>query len=603
MTDKNNTEPFIINLSEYTRPEVIEDKRKEWVAYGEDNDYFNYVIQRYIGSTTNQSIINGITRLIYGQGLSATDNGEKQGQWAEVVSRLRPKDQKQIIFDRKTLGMAALQVTYNKSKVSKVTHFPMQTLRAEKCNENGEIEAWYYHPDWKDIKRSDKPKRIPAFGFGNKKGNEIYIWSTYVSGYDYYSPLDYQGALPYAVLEEEISDYLINDTINGFSGTKVVNFNNGVPEKEKREIIEAKVKSQLTGTKGKKVIVSFNQDQDKKTIVDDIPLNDAPSHYQYLSDECRNKLIIGHRITSPILLGIRDGNNGLGNNADEIKNASLVLENTNVKSYQQEFCDIISEIFAINGITLDLYFKTIQPLQFMEVDDLNVSGDEKEKQTGVELESQSNLDTTIADKLISCGEDINAEEWELIDERDVDYGIEDALDMQIEEWNKPKLNYFQKLAKTIKTGTARPNSKSAQDKEIKGVNYKVRYEYYPKRVSANSREFCKKMVSANKLYRKEDIIRMSDQVVNEGFGEFGADKYSIWKYKGGARCKHKWRRKTFAKVGSVDTRSPNAPTIGTSTAKKRGYKVQNDWEVSVAPNNMPLKGFSPNNKNLPSDVR
>ena len=103
-----------------------------------------------------------------------------------------------------------------------------------------------------------------------------------------------------------------------------------LPQKEKREIIEAKVKSQLTGTKGKKVIVSFNQDQDKKTIVDDIPLNDAPSHYQYLSDECRNKLIIGHRITSPILLGIRDGNNGLGNNADEIKNASLVLENTNM---------------------------------------------------------------------------------------------------------------------------------------------------------------------------------------------------------------------------------------------------------------------------------
>jgi hypothetical protein len=79
--------------------------------------------------------------------------------------------------------MAALQVTYDKGLVKKVTHFPMQTLRAEKCNEDGEVEAWYYHPDWSKIKPSDQPKRIPAFGFGGKKGNELYIVSSYVTGF------------------------------------------------------------------------------------------------------------------------------------------------------------------------------------------------------------------------------------------------------------------------------------------------------------------------------------------------------------------------------------------------------------------------------------
>ena len=82
--------------------------------------------------------------------------------------------------------------------------------------------------------------------------------------------------------KEEISNYLINEVQNGFSGTKIVNFNNGVPTEEQQTIIQNKVKSTLTGSKGKKVIVAFNSDETKKTTVDDIPLNDAPEHYKYL---------------------------------------------------------------------------------------------------------------------------------------------------------------------------------------------------------------------------------------------------------------------------------------------------------------------------------
>ena len=498
-------------------------------------------------------------------------------------------------MDRKMLGMAALQVTYDKGLVKKVTHFPMQTLRAEKCNDNGEVEAWYYHPDWSKIKPSDQPKRIPAFGFGSKKGNEIYIVSSYVTGSYYYPPVDYQGALPYAVLEEEIADYLINDTINGFSGTKVVNFNNGIPDKEKQMEVKSDVLNKLTGARGEKVIVAFNNNAESKTTVDDIPLNDAPAHYQYLSDESFRKLIVGHRVTSPMLLGVRDGNSGLGNNADEIQTATLLFDNLTIKTYQEEFTDSLEDILAVNDISLNLYFKTIQPLEF--TDTAGMDKETAEEETGIKMAIQCSAETQEHDKemanvLIEKGEDIG-DDWELISSEEVDYDSEDELDAEIAKLNEPSL--LSKIWNFVSTGTARPNARSSQDKTVEGEKYKVRYRYSPSRVSKNSREFCRKMVAADKLYRKEDIIAMEKVAVNAGWGPKGADKYSIWLYKGGGSCHHKWLRQTFK--GKTQGNLANVdPNISTNKAERDGYRVRNPKEVSMKPKDMPNEGFLPTNK-------
>jgi hypothetical protein len=576
----------ILNLSKYTAPSIVEVKNKEWVNYGTDNNYFDYLIKRYVGSTTNNAIINGMSKMIYGKGVDATDSNRKPEQYAQLRSIVSKECLKAAVMDRKLLGMAALQVTYDKGKVKKVTHFPMQTLRAEKCNEDGEVEAWYYHPDWSKYKQSDEPKKIPSFGYNGNKDNEIYIIKPYVTGSYYYPPVDYQGALPYALLEEEIADYLINDTLNGFSGTKVVNFNNGIPDKEKQEEVKNSVLSKLTGARGEKVIVAFNNNSESKTTVDDIPLNDAPAHYQYLSDEAFKKLIVGHRVTSPMLLGVRDGNSGLGNNADEIKTATLLFDNLTIKSYQEEFTDGLEEILAVNDISLKLYFITIQPLEF--TDTSGMDAETKEEETGIKMSAQSN-------PLIDLGEDLE-DEWELIDSQEVDYETEDKLDAEIEALNNPKQSVLSKMWNFVNTGTAKPNSKSKQDEVINGVQYKVRYRYSPLTYDSKTvRDFCKKMVDADKLYRKEDIVSMESQIVNKGWGAKGADKYSVWLYKGGGSCGHKWLRQTFKgkTEGSLTNIDPN---ISTNKAQKDGLRQDNPKEVSMKPKDMPNEGFLPTNK-------
>jgi len=626
----------IVNLASYNRPKISEDKQKDWVNYGEDNDYYSYLIKLYTESTTNNAIINGVSNMIYGKGLDALDSNTKTNEYAAMRSIISNTCLKKVVLDLKLLGEGSFQVLYKDDRVYKAEHFPRQTLRAEKCNEDGEIEGYYYAPDWTKIKPKDKPQRIAAFGFGNGKEPEIKIVKKYVSGYDYYCPVDYQGGLAYAELESEVSDYLINDVQNGFSGTKVVNFNNGVPDREKQMQVKNDVMSKLTGARGEKVVIAFNNNAESKTTVDDIPLNDAPQHYEYLSNECSNKLIVAHRVTSPLLLGIRTENNGLGSNADEIKTAALLFDNITIKPYQDLITDCIDDILAVNGISLKLYFKTLQPLAFIDTDNA-ITDEAREEETGIKKEltlksqvvdkdfaiiddrlayatkemaiggaknigcegyheheyegkiwympceehKQSNLsaetDDKVFDLLDEFGEDEDLENWDLVDERKVDYDQEEALD---------------KMVGLASTGSARSNAKSEQDGEADDMKFKVRYQYAPLTVSANSREFCRKMVSAKKIYRKEDIMQMSKQPVNAGWGKGGAATYDIWLYKGGGSCRHFWMRKTYmAKGVKPDATNPNAE-ISVNKAKKEGFKPEtNDAKVAKRPRDMKNRGF------------
>jgi hypothetical protein len=586
----------ILSLSAYNSPVIIESKNKDFVEYGNDNNYFQYLIDRFLYSNTNHAIITGVANMVYGKGIDATDSNRKPNEYAQMISLVKKDCLRKVALERKLLGMAALQIGYDKGQVAFIEHFPMHTLRAEKCNDKGEIEAWYYHPDWANYKKGDDLKKIPAFGYGSKKDVEVYIIKPYISGYHYYTPIDYSGALPYAKLEEEISDYLINDVMNGFSGTKVINFNNNIPPEEKRQEVANDVKRKLTCSKGYKVIVSFNASVENKTTVDDIPLNDAPAHYEYLSKECFEKLIVGHRVTSPMLLGIRDTGGGLGNNSNEIETATRLMDNIVIRPYQLEIIEALDEILAINGIALNIYFKTIQPLEFIDASGTNAQT--KEEETGVKMSKvccakEYELDDEIANGLIDLGE-TPADNWLLIDESEVDYNLDDIENELLSKQTKQSL--LSKVYNFVSTGTARPNAKSEQDENIDGVRFITRYVYAGE-TTDKSRLFCKKMNESNKIYRKEDILRMSELAVNKGWGAKGADTYSIWLYKGGGACHHRWNKQVYASFDNVniDVNSPRARQIAGAKAAEYGYTIKNDSLVSKRPIDMPNKGFLPKN--------
>ena len=578
-----------IQLAQYELPIVKESNRNDWVEIGENNGYYDFLLDRYRNSTTNNALINSISRLIYGKGLSALDANRKPNEYAAMMSMFNPSCLRKIAIDRKMLGQAAFQVHYKGGKVVKAYHIPVNLLRPEKCNKDGQIEAYYYSDNWEDVKKF-VPERIDAFGFGTSEVKILMI-QPYEVGMKYFSFPDYKGGIPYALLEEEIAEYLINEVQNGFSPTMVVNFNNGVPTEEQQQIINSKVLGKLSGSKGKRIVTAFNDNKETATTVEAIPLNDAPEHYTYLSEECMRKVMLSHSVTSPLIFGVATST-GFSSNADELKNSVILFDNMVIRPFQEEILEAIDQILAENGITLKTYFKTLQPLEFTDLE--NAQTDEQiAEETGTELSEQVN-----ANALVDLGEDEDMEGWVLVDERDVDYDLEDELDEQLKNY-KPKENLFQKFAKAVK---AIPNAKSEQDKVINGIQWKVRYKY-----AGNpnpEREFCKTMMNAKKIYRKEDLVNVNSNIVNDGFGHNG-EPYNVFLFKGGPRCHHSFKRLTFAAFegAGIDVTNPNAKQIQTGIASRRGFKVTNPYQVSIQPNNLPNKGFHPDNTNLPIDAQ
>ena len=578
----------IIDLAKYEAPIVEESKKNDWVTYGENNSYFDFLIDRYKNSTTNNAIINNISRLIYGRGLFAIDANKKPNEYAQMMALFNQDCLRKLAFELKALGQCAIQVHYSKDhkKILKAYHIPVQLLAPEKCNKDGEIEAYYYSDNWEDVKKF-APKRISAFGYSNSEVEILYI-KPYSLGMKYFSYVDYQGALSYALLEEEVSNYLINEVQNSFSGTKVVNFNNGVPTPEQQDQITSQVLGKLTGAKGRKVIVSFNDNTETKTTVEDIPLNDAPEHYSYLSEECLRKIMLGHNVTSPLLFGIATST-GFSSNADELKNSTILFDNMVIKPFQDILIDGLDRILAFNGISLKLAFRTLQPLEFTDLENT-----QNEEQVAEETGTMLSKDSVVAQSLIDLGED-ELEDWLLIDEFAVDYDNDDIENETLSK--EPKQSLLSKVYNFVSTGDARPNIRSKQDEVIDGIKFITRYVYQGN-TTANSREFCRKMMQANKIYRKEDILKMSTQAVNKGWGPEGADTYDIWLYKGGGNCNHRWNKRVYATFSgkSIDVNDPKLKQVAVRKAEKLGYVIKNNKLVSTLPKDMPYNGFLPTNK-------
>jgi len=522
----------LIELASYTTPAIVENKNKEWVEYGEDNNYYQYLIDLYYGSPTNNAAIKGIADLA---------------------------------MDLKMLGQYAIQLVKSKDKKRYVSayHFPVQTLRPERCNEDGEIEGYYFAADWSKLKRGQKPKRFAAFGFDDSANECMLVVKPYSTGNYYFAPVDYQGGTQYANLEIEIANFHINNIKNGMAPSMLINFNNGQPPAEVKDMIEAQILNKFSGSSNAgKFILSFNDNAESKADITPVQLSDAHNQYQFLSTESSSKIMMAHRITSPMLLGIKD-NTGFGNNAEELKTASTLFDNTVIRPFQRLLIEGVQKIMNYNGYNLDVYFKTLQPLEFTDLSGKVMDAETQEKEYGFKKlvpEFTAEAESEWLDYLKDKGEVIG-EEFELIDESPV-----------IDADNEAKqYNFFKRFAE--------PEEKSKDDKGV----YLIRYRYAPMSNKANSRVFCRDMVANAKLgvvYRREDIDKMGDEGINGQFAPSGKSNYSIWKYKGGVNCNHQWYRLSYMRKrkgsgGAFLPLTPEEKELGLREIEENYKRVSN----------------------------
>ena len=558
----------LIQLNNYIRPEVKEVNNKEYVMNGDKNSFYQYIIDRYNGSPTNRTIIDSYSKFIYGKGLYSKEQASKAMQFANVLSILSKKDLKNICQDYVLFGEASMELIYDKSKLIKIKHVPKNQILPNKMNDEGDIQLYWFSQDFNNT-RKYPPREIESFHFKKETTkNAIYVISNYQAGRTYFADPTYMAGLPYAELEEEIANYCVNHIKNGLSFGYIVNMNNGEPESDElKHKLEAKFKNFGTGSENAgRVMVNWNDSKENDITLTSVEVSEAHKQYEFLSGEATQKLMIAHKVTSPIIFGImKDG--GLGNNADEMESAFNELYINVIKPLQENVLDALIEVFSANGMSIDLDFIPLRGLAQPQQTQLS--------------EHKEEINSDVAEFLLNRGEEINLNEYEVID-------TEDFSDSLV-ELNDFTLNTSLKLASVP---SSFPNAKSELDNEI----FKVRFNYAGTMAGSQSpqRDFCRKMLSAQKVYRKEDIVLAGDKRVNPGWGANGTDTYDILKYKGGGNCKHKWVRSIYLRKNNKSITFEQAKKM-IKDLKELGIdtKIENSGEPlsSIEPNKMPNNGF------------
>jgi len=719
---KDKTDISVIHLSEFNLPVITETASKEWISFGDDNLYPQYLLELYNGSSINNAVVKGVASMIYGEGMEATDrqdSEEHKEQWLRLNSLLNNSQKdllKCLAIDLKLFGMCYVNTIWNKprTKIVEMYHIPAQYIRSGKADAYGNVNEYYYSADWANYRRH-KPRTYKAFDEKDRtSASQVMCIKDYSPGTHYYSLPDYQGSTSYIQLDMEIAQFHLSNIKSGMFPSMAVNFANGIPTREERRTIERQINSKFGGSgNAGKILLTFNDGKDTAPEIVPINANDNSDSYQFLSQETTRKILTGHRVTSPLLFGVKGDGSGFGNNADELRDSYSLFNNTVIKPFQNTLLEGLQRVFSICDINLDLYFKSLKPADFIDIDTTKkVDEDEQEKEgidTGEEIKKEfkalDDIDTKPTKGMIAeakkglewrreygrggtetgvarartisngqnlsistikrmnsffarheksskggegfepgedgfpsagriawalwggdagqtwaakkvkeienveeltelsdeqfdslfnnlQGEQINEEEWEIVDEREQGTGDD------YEEWANRLIKKREDFA--VNEIKSNEDKFSYLDKSY----YRVRFKYAvgstkAKKPGNKSRPFCQNMMRLSRggfVYRIEDIDTASRQGINKQFGHKGKS-YDLFRFKGGLYCRHKWNEVLYRlKKGTelIDGQSLDDDYTKVSSIPKSYVRKPKGLEESkIAPVNMPNQGRYP----------
>ena len=658
----------ILNLqfADYT-PVSAKEKidRSGWVNFGVNNLFPEYLRELAETSPVHGSLCISIADMIAGKGVDAGAN-QARIDALDVSSSCYA-----CAHDWKKFGGYYLEIIYSTDRktIAKINHLPFEECRIAIEQESEDINGIFHSEDWSATKKKrNKPLYIPQFNAlkSVEEPRQVYWCFNYTSAQVYPRP-DYWSAVNYIELSKQIGIYHVNNIMNGLFPSFIVSFFQGQQDPDAQRKIASDWENKLSGARNAgKFIMTFNEPEHTKPEITSFPISDADKQYEFLSNTSRQEIMIAHRITTPLLFGIRE-QSGFGSNKDEMVAGLKIFMNQVIEPAQRKLTDGFEEILSFEIPNIELKVVQNTPISIEEAvaeiapaasqtttattEETNVAATAlngaqitslveilvqtatgiipKDSARGVVAASFPTLttqqidaifnsivvgsvnptevamnalkltmselqkkkvvaeDNNVADWLLERGESI-PENYILVDAFEVDYETDEQHEAEIESI------VFHEFATRIVPPT-RVNQISEQDERIDEKLFLTRYRYRGAREA--QRPFCKKMIAADMLYRKEDIVAAENKVVNSGWGAYGEDTYSIWFYKGGGNCYHFWQKEVYMSYlkSKVSLTSKETRQVAVKKAEQLGYKVRNEKEVAQLPIDMDYQGFLASN--------
>jgi ribosomal protein S25 len=587
-----NGENFIlVQFAEAKQPEYREKKKEGYMEYGEKNDYPLYLVELFNKSAKHNAIVRNKVHYICGNGWTGNEQFIEKPNRSENLNDLTRK----ISMDLELFGGAYIEVIWGLGKVAEMWHIDYTKIRTNKDN-----TQFWYKENWKDYK--EKLEFVyPAFNPKVPQGKQILYLKEYRPNIGVYSLPVYFGALNYIESDIEVSKHVLGNAKTGFSASKLITLPDGTPSREEQNEIHRKFKNTYTGSDGVKYMLSFVNDASRKPIVDDLGQSDLTKEdFGRVDELIQTNIFSGHQVTTPSIFGIAVA--GKLGTRTEMRDGYEIFKNTYVNGKQQFLESFMNTMAGYFGYSEEMRIIPAEPIgiEFSENTLLQVAPKEwiLEK-IGIDMSKYQPVQTApeltpvemedAYSVFFEYGEDKgNFEVWkqksyfedvELF--ADVTQLQSDVLDLiskdkritpeVIADTLKEDVGVIKRIITALeKRGFIKPteytigegiDSNVIVERQLteplrdivekikpKTTEFLIRYSYEWKKgiptsqrdTNAHpSREFCKYLLQANKMYSRSEIEQMSARL-----------GYSVWDRRGGwwtkpngdhsPSCRHQW---------------------------------------------------------------
>ena len=602
MTDSKSKFVFYNEpVSTYTVPVFDKDKNKDYVNYGEDNNYPQYLVNLFNRSAKHNAILTAKQKYTYGRGLKIKEGLVTEQAIKAQAFLVRPNTFETLsdifnktVLDKRLYGGYALQIVWSKlsGKVAQVYHMDFAKIRS-----NVDNTSFYYSDNWADYR--PKVVEYDAFNPEKREGVQILYYREYRPNLSTYPLPDYIGAIPYIESDVEVANFHRANLQNNFFFGGILNFNNGIPTDEEQRALVRRINNKHGSTDNAgRWIINFSDGSDKAPNVISLQPSELDKQFDILNDTIQQEIFVAHRVTSPIFMGIRvEGTLGSRN---EMVDAFKLFEQNEIKPDQQHFEELFNYIIGLNGINQPYEVQPLEPFspEFTEQTLIQIAtknelremaglpkleeptpvtpqsfSDDSEIEVFAEygvdandyLEFESRKLEIFEDhytfeshlefneqelvELAFAIESLTEEEKKLISQVKKDPLISKkdlAVNLEISEGKLDELIKSLKVKKVLTLTEGAWNvinilpTQSAIGKiadELK--KYEVRYKYQGPNDSKN-RAFCKALLNLNKLYTRDEISKISQRVGRNVWTKRGG-----WYTKPGTDihlpyCRHQW---------------------------------------------------------------
>jgi ribosomal protein S25 len=585
---------ILVQFAEAKQPEYREKKKEGYMEYGDKNDYPIYLVELFNKSAKHNAIVRNKVHYICGNGWTGNEQFIEKPNRSENLNDLTRK----ISMDLELFGGAYIEVIWGLGKVAEMWHIDYTKIRTNKDN-----TQFWYKENWKDYK--EKSEFVyPAFNPKVQEGKQIIYLKEYRPNIGVYSLPVYFGALNYIESDIEVSKHVLGNAKTGFSASKLITLPDGTPSREEQNEIHRKFKNTYTGSDGVKYMLSFVNDASRKPIVDDLGQSDLTKEdFGRVDELIQTNIFSGHQVTTPSIFGIAVA--GKLGTRTEMRDGYEIFKNTYVNGKQQFLESFMNTMAGYFGYSEEMRIIPAEPIgiEFSESTLLQIAPKEwiLEK-IGIDMSKYQPVETKpelapveLADAysvFFEFGEDKS--EFEVWKQKSYFEDIElfadvtqlqsDVLDLiskdkritpeVIADTLKEDVGVVKRIITALeKRGFIKPteytigegiDSNVIVERQLteplrdivekikpKTTEFLIRYSYEWKKGFNNSdksssREFCKYLLSANKMYSRAEIEQMSARL-----------GYSVWDRRGGwwtmpngehsPSCRHQW-------VSSVVTR-------------------------------------------------